>query len=132
MVQLKGYKVNKLEIENRVKNGTQLKIQNQLKYNVSYLTDNKTCVGRMELTMSDADMQPFKMTLEMIAEFTYEQDDEREEIHTNSFDQLFPFARQIVNTATSFTGIPGLILPIMKLNKDSVRRADSSETSLLN
>lgn len=132
MVQLKGYKVNKLEIENRVKNGTQLKIQNQLKYNVSYLTDNKTCVGRMELTMSDADMQPFKMTLEMIAEFTYEQDDEREEIHTNSFDQLFPFARQIVNTATSFTGIPGLILPIMKLNKDSVRRADSFETSLLN
>ena len=31
MIELKGYKVNKLENENKVKPGTQLKLQNQLK-----------------------------------------------------------------------------------------------------
>lgn len=48
MIELKGYKVNKLEIENRAKPGTQLKLQNQLKYNVNYMDDNKTCVGMLE------------------------------------------------------------------------------------
>ena len=121
MIELKGYKVNRLEIENRAKPGTQLKLQNQLKYNVNYMDDNKTCVGRLELRIMDADLNPFEMKIEMVAEFTYGEEDEKPDIHTDSFDQLFPFVRQIVNTPASFTGMPGLLIPIMKLNKDTVR-----------
>ena len=67
MIELKGYKVNKLEIENKVKPGTQLKLQNQLKYNVNYLDDNKTCIGIMELRVADADLNPFEIKIEMVA-----------------------------------------------------------------
>lgn len=121
MIVLKGYKVNKLETENKVKPGTQLKLQNQLKYNVNYLDDNKTCIGIMELRVADSDMNPFEIKMEMVAEFNYDAEDEKPDIHTGSFDQLFPFVRQIVHTVTSFTGMPGLMIPIMKLNKDTVR-----------
>ncbi len=134
MVELKGYKVNKLEIENRAKPGTQLKLQNQLKYNVNYMDDNKTCVGMMELRIMDADLNPFEIKIEMVAQFTYGTEDEKADIHTTSFDQLFPFVRQIVNTATSFTGMPGLMIPIMRLNKDTVRvnEPNKNESSPLN
>lgn len=136
MIVLKGYKVNRLEIENKVKAGTQLKLQNQLKYNVNYLDDNKTCIGIMELRITDADMSPFEIKIEMVAEFNYDAGDEKPDIHTGSFDQLFPFVRQIVHTATSFTGMPGLMIPIMKLNKETVRVnnniPDGGETSPLN
>lgn len=133
MVQLKGYKVNKLELENKVKNGTQLKLQNQVKYNVNYLDDNETCIGIMEFRISDAEMNPFELKLELVAEFKYDDGDERPDIHTNSFDQIFPFVRQIVNTATAFTGMPGLMIPIMKLNKNTVQVNDrNKETSPLN
>ena len=37
MVEIKGYKINKMEIENKVKPGTQLKVQNQVKYNMNYM-----------------------------------------------------------------------------------------------
>ena len=121
MVELKGYKVNRLEIENKVKPGTQLKLQNQLKYNVNYMDDNKTCIGIMELRIIDSDMNPFEIKIEMVAEFGYGDEDEKADIHTTSFDQLFPFVRQIVNTVTSFTGMPGLMIPIMKLNKNTVK-----------
>lgn len=121
MVELKGYKVNRLEIENKVKPGTQLKLQNQLKYNVNYMDDNKTCIGIMELRIIDSDMNPFEIKIEMAAEFGYGDTDEKADIHTISFDQLFPFARQIVHTITSFTGMPGLMIPIMKLNKNTVK-----------
>lgn len=121
MVELRGYKVNKLEIENKVKLGTNLKLQNQLKYNVNYMDDNKTCIGAMELRIIDADLNPFEVKIEMVAEFVYGDNDEKADIHTTSFDQLFPFVRQIVHTVTAFTGMPGLMIPIMKLNKDTVK-----------
>lgn len=121
MVELKGYKVNRLEIENKVKAGVQLKLQNQLKYNVNYMDDNKTCVAVMELRVIDSQLNPFEIKLEAVAEFTYGDNDEKADIHTQSFDQLFPFVRQIIHTVTSFTGIPGLMIPIMKLNRDTVQ-----------
>lgn len=136
MIVLKGYKVNKLEIENKVKPGTQLKLQNQLKYNVNYLDDNKTCIGIMELRVADSDMNPFEIKIEMVAEFNYDAEDDKPDIHTGSFDQLFPFVRQIVHTVTSFTGMPGLMIPIMKLNKETVRvnnnMPNGNESSPLN
>ncbi len=121
MVELKGYKVNKLEVENRVKPGTKLQLQNQLKYNVNYMDDNKTCVGAMELRVIDADLNPFEIKIEMVAEFTYGDKDEKADIHTISFDQLFPFVRQIIYTVTAYTGMPGLMIPIMKLNRETVK-----------
>lgn len=134
MVELKGYKVNRLEIENKVKPGTQLKLQNQLKYNVNYLNDNKTCIGMLELRIMDSDLNPFEIKIEMAAEFNFGPEDEKPDIHTVSFDQLFPFVRQIVNTVTSFTGMPGLMIPIMKLNKSTVQvnERNEQETSPLN
>lgn len=39
MVQIQGYKVNKLHMENTVANGTELQLQNQVKYNVNYMDD---------------------------------------------------------------------------------------------
>ena len=121
MVELKGYKVNRLEIENKVKPGVQLKLQNQVKYNVNYMDDNKTCVAVMDLRVIDSQLNPFEIKLEAVAEFTYGDEDQKADIHTTSFDQLFPFIRQIIHTVTAFTGIPGLMIPIMKLNKETVQ-----------
>ncbi len=135
MVELKGYKVNRLEIENKVASGTQLKLQNQLKYNVNYMDGQNKCIGILELRITDADMNPFEMKIEMIAEFTYDAADEKPDIHVNSFDQMFPFVRQIVNTAVSFTGMPGLLIPIMRLNRNTVTVANNKpdeESSPLN
>lgn len=132
MVELKSYKVNRLEIENKIKSGTQLKLQNQVKYNVNYLSDGKTCIGVMGLKITDADMNPFEIKIEAAAEFTYGESDEKPDIHTASFDQLFPFVRQIVSTAASFTGLPGLIIPIMRLNRETVIINNPKENSPLN
>lgn len=136
MTELKGYKVNRLEIENKVKPGTQLKLQNQVKYNMNYIDADNKCVGFLELRISDADQNPFEIRIEAVAEFSYGTEDSKADIHVNSFDQLFPFIRQIVSTSASFTGMPGLLIPIIKLNKDTVKVAgpkqNEPESSPLN
>lgn len=120
MVELKGYKINSIDFENKVQNGTQLKLQNQVKYNVNYIDAENKCLGILEFRVTDADMNPFEIKIEMIAEFTYGDEDEKADIHVNSFDQMFPFLRQAINNLTSMSGMPGLLIPIMKLNRDSV------------
>lgn len=135
MIELRAFKVNKLEVENRVTPGAQLQLQNQLKYNVNYMDGDKRCVGIMELRVADANLQPFEIKIESVAEFTYGDEDEKPDIHTNSFDQLFPFVREIIHNVTGYTGMSGLLIPIIRLNKDTVKvanRDDESESSPLN
>ncbi len=128
MVVLNAYKVNKLEIENRVAPGTQLKLQNQVKYNVNYMDDVKKCVGILGFRITDANLNPFEVQIEMAAEFSFGEEDEKPDVHTQSFDQLFPFLRMVINNVTSLTGMPGLMIPIMKLNKDNVTVGKPQET----
>lgn len=134
MVDLKWYKVNQLTFENRVANGTQLKLKNQIKYNVSYMDGEQRCVGRLDFRVADEDLQPFEIRVELEAFFTYDAADERADIHTVSFDHIFPFLRQIIHTATAMSGMPGLMIPLMQLDRESVNIADigEAETSPLN
>ena len=135
MVELKGYKVNSISFENKVQNGTQLKLQNQVKYNVNYIDAENRCIGILDFRVTDAEMNPFEIRVEMLAEFNYQEGDEKPEIHTGTFDQLFPFLRKIINNITSMSGMPGLLIPIMHLDKNSVsvgKPAEGEDESPLN
>ena len=120
MVELKGYKVNSISFENKVANGVQLKLQNQVKYNVNYIDAENKCIGILNFKVSDKDMQPFEIKIEMVGEFSFGESDEKPDIHVNSFDQIFPFLRQIISNTTTMCGMPGLMIPIMKLDRNSV------------
>lgn len=128
MVQLKGYKINSISFENKVQNGAELKLQNQVKYNVNYMDTENVCVGILNFRVSDADMQPFEIKIEMLAEFAYNSGDEKPDIHTQSFDQIFPFLRQTINTITATSGMPGLMIPIMTLNRDAVAVGNANKS----
>lgn len=129
MVQLKGYKINSISFENKVQNGAELKLQNQVKYNVNYMDTENVCVGILNFRVSDADMQPFEIKIEMLAEFAYDSGDEKPDIHTQSFDQIFPFLRQTINTITATSGMPGLMIPIMTLNRDAVAVGNANKSN---
>lgn len=120
MIELKGYKVNSISFENNVANGIQLKLQNQVKYNVNYIDADKKCIGILNFKVFDTDMQPFEIKIEMAAEFSFGESDEKPDIHVGSFDQIFPFLRQIISNITTMSGMPGLMIPIMHLDKNAV------------
>ena len=90
MVQIQGYKVNKLHMENTVANGTELQLQNQVKYNVNYMDDVHKCVGILSFRITDGNMNPFEVQIDMVAEFTYDEGDDKADIHTQSFTRSIP------------------------------------------
>ncbi len=134
MTELKWYKVSGIHFENNVQNGTQLKLKNAVKYNVNYFGEEKRCAGKLDFTVSDEQMQPFEIRIQMEAVFTYDEGDNRADIHVDSFAQLFPFLRQVISGVTSMSGMPALMIPFMRLNRDSVNinNAGEEESSPLN
>ncbi len=135
MIELKGYKVNSISFENKVANGIQLKLQNQVKYNVNYIDADKKCIGILNFKVFDTDMQPFEIKIEMAAEFSFGESDEKPDIHVGSFDQIFPFLRQIISNITTMSGMPGLMIPIMHLDKNAVNAGtptNNDEGDMLN
>ena len=91
-----------------------------MKYNVNYIDAENKCIGILNFKVSDTDMQPFEIKIEMVGEFSFGKNDEKPDIHVNSFDQIFPFLRQIISNTTTMCGMPGLMIPIMKLDRNSV------------
>ncbi len=120
MDNLKGYTLNAIDFENKAKNGTQLKLQNQFKYRVRYAKETNKCVGELEFRIGDADLQPFELKISLIAEFEYDQNMQRDEIHSESFTQIFPYVRQIISSITSMSGMPPLMIPFMKVDKEKI------------
>ena len=121
MIDLKGYRINSIQFENQVPSGTELKLANQVKYNVNYRENSNICVGMLDFTVSDADMKPFEIRVQMMAEFSFDNSDSKEDIHVISFDQIFPFLRQTINNITATSGMPGLLIPLIKLKKENVQ-----------
>ena len=64
MVQLKGFRVNSVSFENKVQNGTQLKLKNHFNYNVSYMDGENKCIGTLNFKIADENMLPFEIKLD--------------------------------------------------------------------
>ena len=90
MVQIQGYKVNKLHMENTVANGTELQLQNQVKYNVNYMDDVHKCVGILSFRITDGNMNPFEVQIDMVAEFTYDEGDDKADITPSLLTRSIP------------------------------------------
>ena len=133
MVELKGYKLNTISFENKAENGAQLQLQNKIQYNVNYIDSENRCISVLNFRVVDSNLNPFEIKLEMVAEFLYEDGDDKRDIHADSFDQIFPFVRQIINSITAMSGIPAPMIPIVKLDRESVAvNTPQSEESQLN
>lgn len=138
MVDLISFKVSSITFENKVPNNTEIKLKNQFSYNVNYFGEENRCLGMLDFRVSDEELRPFSIRVEIEALFSYSPEDKREDIHTQSFEQIFPFLRQIIHSTTAMSGVPGLIIPTVHIKKENIKVADkpnnddSGENSPLN
>ena len=107
MVQIQGYKVNKLHMENTVANGTELQLQNQVKYNVNYMDDVHKCVGILSFRITDGNMNPFEVQIDMVAEFTYDEGDDKADITPSPLTRSIPSCARLSAKWPATAACPG-------------------------
>lgn len=125
-VDLKGYKVSKIEFVNKLDNNTQIKLGNKYSYNVSYSNQN-LCKGEFEVVVTDNEKSDvFSITAVVEGIFTYEQGTPKEEIHVSTFKEIFPYVRSLVTTITANAGIKPIIIPAINIEEQSIYRFENN------
>lgn len=98
MVELQGYKVNSISFENNVEDGAELELQNKFQYNVNYADEENRCIGMLNFRVIDSELQGFEIKVDMVAEFSYDDDDKRLIFTLNPLPKFFRFCVKLFVT----------------------------------
>jgi len=111
---------------NKMPSGSQLKLDTKFSYNVKY-SKELTCQGEMTVTVNAKnDPENFAIKVRMIGAFTYKEGADKDLLHVETFQTLFPFVRALVSTITTNAGIPPIILPNVNMEGQSIYRIESN------
>lgn len=124
-IKFKGYKIEELNLINKINATTKIELKNGYSYNVRY-TNQNICEGKFTVTIvnkENPDLFSIKLVLNGI--FTFEPEAEREKLHIQTYKELFPYARAIITTVTANAGIQPIMLPDMNIENREIYRFDN-------
>ena len=124
-LKLKAYKIEELQLVNKVKATTKIELKNSYGYNVRY-TNQNICEGKFTVTIVDKENpETFSVKLVLGGIFAFDPELERELIHVQTYRELFPYARAIITTITANAGIQPIMIPDMDIEKREIYRFDN-------
>lgn len=89
-------------------------VENRFSLNVSFDSRNKRCVSTFEIqSVCKAHPDWFRVSVKIVGIFLCEKldsDEERKQAHTESYDNLFPYAQATISDLTTKAGIAPMIL----------------------
>ena len=123
-ITLKGWHAEDIQFVNKLTPGTRVQLAHKFNYHVKYAGGN---ICKCELSL-DAhhkdDPTIFGVHVAIVGIFTYEEGTTKEQIHIQSYKELFPFARALVASVTVNAGIPAILFPNVEIEKQSIIRFD--------
>lgn len=123
-VQLKAYKVSRINFNNAVQSTVQLKLNNKVSHNVKY-TDGAVCEATLCIEVLDKDHPDvLNITVEVKGIFDIRRGVEKEFVHVDTFKELFPLAKALVTTVTANAGIKPIIVQNIDIEEQEIYRFD--------
>lgn len=124
-LKLKAYKIEELQLINKVKTTSKIELKNSYGYNVRY-TNQNICEGKFTITIVDKESpETFSVKLVLGGVFAFDPELEREVIHVQTYKELFPYARAIITTVTANAGIQPIMIPDMDIENREIYRFDN-------
>lgn len=123
-VNLIGYQVHEVNFTQNLAPGVKIQFENGYTYNAKYSKDN-ICRGEMKITVRDKeDEKRFHLALTIVGLFRYDLSMAKEDIHAQSFKQLFPYAKAYIATITAAGGMAPVNIPTIDIDDKAVYRLD--------
>ena len=125
VVNLQGYKVDKIDFVNTTENGTKISLGNKFSYQVQYAANQNLAKGTFDIEVHDKENpERFKIHVIIVGIFGYNANEKKELIHTETFKALFPYAKALITTVTANCGIQPVIISAeaKQDNVDPVRK----------
>ena len=126
-VNLQGYKVDKIEFANTKEVGSKIGLKNSFSYNVQYAKDRNLAQCKFDLEVFDKDApEEFKIHVVVVGLFAYNPEVKKELLHTETFKEIFPYAKALVTTITANCGIQPVIIPNIDIDNQQIFRFDNT------
>ena len=123
-VDMKAYKVAKIEFNNKVNGKVQLKLKNKVSHQVKY-NGNSFCEATLDVLVSDPENPDIlNMKLSVVGAFEIKNKIEKEFLHVETFNELFPFAKALAATISVNAGVPPIYLQNVDITKQEIYRFD--------
>lgn len=120
-VKFKGYIVNRMEFVNELKGAGKLELKNELKYNVKYSEQEHKCMGQCRFKVHHSERPDlFSIEVEARGFFEYAESSDKKEIHSETYNQLFPYIRSLISTITVNCGMPPVVIPKIEIDSGNV------------
>lgn len=121
---MKAYKVAKIEFNNKVNGKVQLKLKNKVSHQVKY-NGNSFCEATLDVLVSDPENPDIlNMKLSVVGAFEIKNKIEKEFLHVETFNELFPFAKALAATISVNAGVPPIYLQNVDITKQEIYRFD--------
>ena len=128
IVNLQGYKVDRIEFVSELENGTKIKLGNKFSYNVQYAKDRNLARGTFDLEVFDKENpEKFGIKIVIVGFFAYDMNEKKEMVHAETFKQLFPYAKALITTVTANCGIQPIVIPNIDIDNQQIYRIDNTE-----
>lgn len=128
IVNLQGYRVDKIEFVNATENGAKISLGNKFSYQVQYANGRNVAKSTFDIEVHNKDNpEQFKIHVILVGIFGYDPDETREIIHTETFKALFPYAKALITTVTANCGIQPVIIPNIDIDNQEIYRIDNPE-----
>ena len=118
------------------KHGTNRQLGSSFSFQVNYSPDGERCVAKLYHSLKDKeDEKLFFLSVEMLGVFKcegVETEEDKKEIHTQCYDQLFPYMQSEVSHLCTASGMNGLVLRKAKIDPSQVvfNKAKKEEPTL--
>ncbi len=123
-VQLKAYKVSRINFNNAVQSTVHLNLNNKVSHNVKY-TDGAVCEATLCIEVLDKNHPDvLSITVEVKGIFDIRRGVEKEFVHVDTFKELFPLAKALVTTVTANAGIKPIIVQNIDIEEQEIYRFD--------
>ncbi|MCQ2462822.1 MAG: protein-export chaperone SecB [Clostridia bacterium] len=123
---MKAYKVESIDFAGKIEGKQRLDLQNKYSYNVRYSPQN-ICRGEFTVEVSDKTVpDKFHFKAVVIGVFSFKPGVEKELLHVETYNQLFPYVRSLVTTVTANCGIPPVMIPFTDLEGQNIYRFEKN------
>lgn len=123
-VQLKAYKVSRINFNNAVQSTVHLNLNNKVSHNVKY-TNGTVCEATLCVEVLDKEHPDvLSITVEVKGLFDIRRGVEKEFVHVDTFKELFPLAKALVTTITANAGIKPIIVQNIDIEEQEIYRFD--------
>ncbi|MBQ8028574.1 MAG: protein-export chaperone SecB [Clostridia bacterium] len=122
-VQLKAYKVSEITFNNKVQSRVEFKLGNKVSHNVKHISSGGICEAILTIEVCD-NQQPDILNIKVVVNgiFSVNPQTEKEFIHVETFNELFPYAKALVTTITANAGIQPIIVKNIDIEKEEIYR----------